>query len=94
MTFTEKKMVDMEHHYKKKLEELAAQIKVYVPINFNPYSKNYESGKVPHINVENLFPSENVKEQLSVNVMDSANAFKNFDLIKNTDLVGKKKLQN
>jgi hypothetical protein len=40
---TEKKIMEMEHYAKKKFEELAAQIKNYIPINFNPYVKKFDS---------------------------------------------------
>lgn len=37
---TEKNFLIMEHYTKKKLEELASQIKNFIPINFNAYYKN------------------------------------------------------
>jgi hypothetical protein len=68
----EKRIIEIEHNAKKKLEELTAQLKIYIPsINFNPYVKRTEKNeKLPQVNVENLIYNDNGGQSFSLNIMD------------------------
>jgi hypothetical protein len=76
MISNDKKALEIEHYTKKKLEELASQIRHFIPISFNAYvrSKNYETSsnsKLPHVNVENIIINDNyATNNYSVNIMD------------------------
>jgi hypothetical protein len=83
LTYQEKKLLEMEHYSKKKLEELAGQIKNFIPINFNAYVKNYDGIKSVNINRDNNDNSdfnENDKvteKNVMVNIIDPFLVFKN-----------------
>jgi len=96
---TEQKINQMEYFSKKKFEELAGQIKNYLPINFNPYMKDFKdkisenansNTKINQLNVENLIINENLGGQnFSLKVIDTSN----FKLPQNLNPV-KKNLKN
>jgi hypothetical protein len=74
-TELEKRIIEVEHNAKKKLEELTAQLKIFIPsINFNPYVKRNEKNdkldKLPQLNVENLIYHNNAGQNFSLNIMD------------------------
>jgi hypothetical protein len=74
-TDLERRIIEVEHNAKKKLEELTAQLKIFIPsINFNPYVKRTEKtekiDKLPQVNVENLILHNNAGPNFSLNIMD------------------------
>ena len=85
INLTEQRINQIEYFAKKKLEELASQIKNYIPINFNAYIKDFKekisdnnynavnSKKINQLNVENLYINENIlgNKNFSVNVVDT-----------------------
>jgi hypothetical protein len=87
----EKRIIEIEHNAKKKLEELTAQLKIYIPsINFNPYvkskldkaDKNLEKlEKLPQLgtqlNVENLIYNNNTGQNFASMVESAANMINN-----------------
>lgn len=94
MSFTEKKLLEMEHYAKKKLEELAGQVKNYIPINFNAYVKNFDALK--QINAEGSKQSSTsdndkiIEKNVCVNIIDPFIIFKNREVgnDKNTSFTG------
>lgn len=82
ITCTEKRLIEMEHHAKKKLEELTQQIKNFIPINFNPYVKNYDSQKIQINNSsDNQQQLYDNPQRMAVNVIDPSTVFKNIDSV-------------
>jgi hypothetical protein len=78
----EKRIIEIEHNAKKKLEELTAQLKLYIPsINFNPYvkrtDKNDKLPQVGQVNVENLIYNNNTGQNFALNMVDSTNIINN-----------------
>jgi hypothetical protein len=81
---TEQKINHIEYFSKKKFEELAGQIKNFLPINFNPYMKDFKekipenlisNTKINQLNVENLIINENLGagQNFSLKVIDTSN---------------------
>jgi hypothetical protein len=77
---TENKLLEIELNSKKKLEELASQVKVYIPINFTSYVKPPSK---PHLNIETY----KVDNNLNYNIIDPA-VINNPQQIKNKILRG------
>jgi len=81
---TENRINQIEYFAKKKFEELASQIKNYIPINFNAYMKDFKekipeqqnstNTKINQLNVENLIINENlgVGQNFSLKVIDTS----------------------
>lgn len=97
---TEQKINQIEYFSKKKFEELAGQIKNFLPINFNPYMKDFKekipesqisNAKINQFNVENLIINENLGagQNFALKVIDTSN----FRLPMNSNPVNKKNIK-
>jgi hypothetical protein len=64
---TENRLYELENNSRKKLEELASQVKVYIPINFNVK----QSDNKPQINIE-TYKTDNNNNQVNYNILDPA----------------------
>jgi hypothetical protein len=87
---SEKKLLMMEHHTKKKLEELATQIKNFIPINFNAYYKNEnKNNPMPNTYLSEDSPTTSpvyndydriIEKNVCVNMIEPYIVFKNGTL--------------